>query len=85
MRVTYGIEIDDELETDYLAMAEEAMSSFSSVFAPGKYLVETFPALRFLPAWMPGGGFKNDCAEFKQLADRLLNAPWDATMEAMVR
>ena len=45
MRVTYGIEIDDELETDYLAMAEEAMSSFSSVFAPGKYLVESWPCL----------------------------------------
>ena len=85
MRVVYGIEVDEEPERGYLEIAEEMMERFSFVFTPGKYLVETFPALRFLPSWMPGAEFKRDCAELKQASDKLLNVPWDATMEAIVR
>ncbi|KAH9937827.1 cytochrome P450 [Epithele typhae] len=61
MRVTYGIEVDED-ETDYLTMAENVVAIFSSVFKPGKYLVEVFPVLRHLPSWMPGAGFKRDGA-----------------------
>ena len=57
MRVTYGINIDEDPE-DYLTIAEEVMTIFSEAFAPGRYLVETFPILRFVPSWMPGAGFK---------------------------
>ena len=84
MRVTYGIDVDEEKE-DYVTMAEDVMVVFSSIFTHGKYLVETFPSLRFLPAWMPGAGFKRDGAFSKKVVGRFLDVPWRAAMDAMVR
>ena len=39
-------------------------------FVPGRYWVEFFPFLRFVPAWVPGAGFQKDFAvsEFYGLA-----------------
>ncbi|KAI0772734.1 cytochrome P450 [Trametes elegans] len=79
IRLAYGIDIDDE-RTPYLAIATAAMATFGETFVPGKYLVETFPILRFLPAWFPGARFKRKAAAWKVLVDRLRNTPWDASM-----
>ena len=85
IRVTYGLEVDTEPRgMEYLTIAEELMEGFSSVFAPGKYLVEVFPILRFVPKWFPGAQFKHDGEDLKHRAERLLNVPWDAAMEAVV-
>lgn len=29
-----------------------------AILRPGNFPVEAFPALRYLPTWFPGGGFK---------------------------
>ena len=84
MRVSYGIEVDEE-SIDYLEMAETVLAIFSDVFLPGKYLVETFPSLRFLPSWMPGAGFKRDGKAWTKAVYRLVEIPWKQTKEAMVR
>ncbi|KAH9937809.1 cytochrome P450 [Epithele typhae] len=82
LRVTYGIEIDDE-ETDYLKMGSDALAVFSDAFTAGKYLVEFFPVLKYLPSWMPGAEFKREGAEWTQTVNKLLTVPWNATMDAM--
>ena len=84
MRVTYGINIDEDPE-DYLTIAEEVMTIFSEAFAPGRYLVETFPILRFVPSWMPGAGFKRSGKVWTKVVEKLVVIPWKTTMKAMVR
>ena len=81
MRVTYGVEVDDEDE-DYLGIAEDLMTRFSEVFIPGKYLVEAFPSLRHV--FPPRVGFKRDAEELRLAALRMINIPWSATRVAMV-
>ncbi|KAF5375318.1 hypothetical protein D9757_009670 [Collybiopsis confluens] len=57
MKVAYGYTISD-YNDHFVEIAEEAMRIGSLVAAPGKWLVDSIPALRFLPAWFPGAGFK---------------------------
>ena len=72
IRVTYGLEVDTEPRgMEYLTIAEELMEGFSSVFAPGKYLVEVFPILRFVPKWFPGAQFKRQAVEWKPLVNAM--------------
>ncbi|KAI0753233.1 cytochrome P450 [Daedaleopsis nitida] len=82
MRVSYGIEVDEE-SVDYLKMAEDVLALFSSVFVPGKYLVDTFPILRFVPEWMPGAAFKRDGKAWTQVVYRLVEIPWKKAMDVM--
>ena len=84
IRITYGLEVADK-DDRYVQMAEEAIPGFNAAFMPGKYLVETFPSLRFLPSWMPGAGFKRDGKAWTKAVYRLVEIPWKQTKEAMVR
>ncbi|KAI0772736.1 CyP450 monooxygenase [Trametes elegans] len=82
MRIAYGLDIDRE-RTRYMTIAAETMATFARTFVPGKYLVDAFPALRFVPAWAPGAGFKRDGAAWRRVVHRLLDTPWEATLAAM--
>ncbi|KAI0745142.1 cytochrome P450 [Earliella scabrosa] len=83
IRVGYGIDVDtDKSGIDYLGIAEEAMHKFSLTFVPGKFLVETFPILRFLPSWAPGATFKRRAAEWYPSVRRMCDVPWNAAMAA---
>ena len=73
----------DKSGIDYLGIAEEAMHKFSLTFVPGKFLVETFPILRFVPAWMPGAKFKRDGKEWVKTVYKLVEHPWQQTMDVM--
>lgn len=84
MRIAYGIEVDEE-PVDYLKMAEDTMTIFSEAFQPGKYLMETFPALRYLPSWMPGATVKRDGERWRPVVWKLVERPWKLAMAAMVR
>ncbi|RPD69162.1 cytochrome P450 [Lentinus tigrinus ALCF2SS1-7] len=82
MRISYGIAVDEE-PTDYIQIAEDTLAIFSSVFVPGKFLVETIPILRFVPAWMPGAQFKRNGREWTKIVYRLVELPWKRAMDAM--
>lgn len=83
MRISYGIDVDKE-KIPYLTIAEDAMQTFSEAFVPGKYLVETFPLMRFLPSWFPGAKFKREGMSWTPIVNRLRDTPWDAAVAAMV-
>ncbi|CDO70543.1 hypothetical protein BN946_scf184573.g11 [Trametes cinnabarina] len=84
IRLAYGVDVDKEEDTPYLEIATAAVATFAATFVPGKYLVETFPALRFLPSWMPGAQFKRDGQAWKPRVRRLQETPWNACMSDML-
>ncbi|KAJ2919372.1 hypothetical protein MD484_g983, partial [Candolleomyces efflorescens] len=45
--------------------------------APGKYLVNCIPALRYVPSWCPGTTFKRVFRELARLSDLTLHAPFE--------
>ncbi|RDB15644.1 O-methylsterigmatocystin oxidoreductase [Hypsizygus marmoreus] len=57
MKIAYGYTINED-DDHFVALAEESMRVGSLAGAPGFWLVDSFPILRFLPDWFPGAGFK---------------------------
>lgn len=43
-------------------MLQQTAELIENAVVPGKYLVELFPALQYLPGWFPGTGFKKDAS-----------------------
>ncbi|EKM50483.1 uncharacterized protein PHACADRAFT_188057 [Phanerochaete carnosa HHB-10118-sp] len=57
IRLLYGIEVKDK-EDPLVHLAEDFARLTSESTKPGKWLVDSFPSLRHVPAWLPGAGFK---------------------------
>ncbi|KAF7358359.1 hypothetical protein MVEN_00885900 [Mycena venus] len=82
MAVAYGIEV---LPSDdpYIALAHEAVRTFSIGTIPGAYLVDTFPILKHVPRWFPGAGFKRQAEEWSKLSRGVLELPFAETKRQM--
>ncbi|KAH9894789.1 CyP450 monooxygenase [Cubamyces lactineus] len=80
LEITYGMSME-ALDTDdgYVNLAEAAVASFGAVAIPGKYWVDMFPLLRFVPSWVPGAGFKRKAHAWKALNHNLRDLPWEWT------
>ncbi len=65
MATIYGIELR-ESHDKYYHMVERVAEVAETIAIPGKFAVETFPVLRYVPSWFPGGGFKKWASDAKQ-------------------
>ncbi|RPD52912.1 cytochrome P450 [Lentinus tigrinus ALCF2SS1-7] len=81
MRVVYGLDLTPD--DDYMHTGEKAITAFNLAFLPGKYLVETFPIMRFIPKWFPGAKFKRDAAGWRDAVLRMRNEPWEGAVKAI--
>ncbi len=80
----YGIDISSPND-EYLVMADEVMRIIKEAYTPGKFLVEVFPWMRHVPAWLPGMGFKRKAAEWSILLQEMRNKAFDAAFDKAVR
>ncbi|KAF7353851.1 O-methylsterigmatocystin oxidoreductase [Mycena venus] len=65
MRIAYGYPVTQN-DDHFIVTAEEHMRIGSVVGAPGKWLVDSLPFLRFLPEWFPGAGFKRKARRWSE-------------------
>ncbi|KAH9937813.1 CyP450 monooxygenase [Epithele typhae] len=79
MRISYGFELDAHTAR-YLRLAEAGVRIFSAALVPGKYLVESLPFLRHLPAWAPGARFKRLARAWRTDVRRALEVPFAETV-----
>ncbi|KIJ44628.1 hypothetical protein M422DRAFT_85484, partial [Sphaerobolus stellatus SS14] len=61
--VTYGIEIQPEKDP-YVETAEKVSHSIVEAGTPGKFLVDIWPWMKYIPAWVPGAGFQRKAARW---------------------
>jgi hypothetical protein len=60
------------------------MDKFSQATQPGRFLVDVFPWLRFVPEWFPGAGWRKTAREWRQVTDRFYSAGYKWTLEQIV-
>ncbi|TFK32426.1 cytochrome P450 [Crucibulum laeve] len=71
----YGYELTPPFDNDHmLVITEEAVQKGTRSLVPGAAIVNTFPALRHLPKWLPGIGFK-EALEIRKLTQEMRTAP----------
>ena len=77
IRVAYGLDASGE-GAAHVYLAERAMNCFNTVFQPGRYLVQMFPSLRHVPAWMPGAHWKREFEAWHPTVRAARDGPWEA-------
>ncbi|KAF7968068.1 hypothetical protein HWV62_32053 [Athelia sp. TMB] len=82
LETTYGIKARTT-DDPYIKTAEDAAASAARAIVPGAFMVDIFPFLRYVPAWVPGAGFQTQARVWKKDTDTLFNAPFDAVKAAM--
>ena len=68
----------------YLALFEDAITSLVQSSLPGRWLVDIFPILRFVPSWFPGAEWKRQGLIYRQTQIDTRNKAFDAGMQAIV-
>ncbi|KAF7980656.1 hypothetical protein HWV62_37067 [Athelia sp. TMB] len=83
LEIAYGIraETDDD---PHIAAAEMAVRYASDGATPGRYLVDTLPWLKYVPAWVPGASFQVVAQESKKVITASLSVPFEEVKAAMV-
>ncbi|KZP19033.1 cytochrome P450 [Athelia psychrophila] len=84
MSLAYGISVLPH-DDPFLSTAQKGLASIAVATMPGAFLVNTFPILRYVPAWVPGAGFQVKAKEWKEISMELLNAPFAAVKKSMAR
>ncbi|KIM45541.1 hypothetical protein M413DRAFT_442214 [Hebeloma cylindrosporum] len=83
LRNIYGIEVTGGANDSIIATAEKAMEMGVFAAQPGNFLVDFYPALRYIPEWFPGAGWKTFARKGRKLAYEMVNVPYDMTVKAM--
>ncbi|KXN80932.1 O-methylsterigmatocystin oxidoreductase [Leucoagaricus sp. SymC.cos] len=81
MEVAYGIR--PGLEDPYVHNAEEALVGISDAGTPGRYLVETFPIMKYIPAWFPGAGWRRKANYYRDVNRDVCFRPWNLVKDQM--
>ncbi|KAK0475230.1 cytochrome P450 [Armillaria novae-zelandiae] len=79
MSITYGIDTLPEGDP-FVTAAEDALHTVAMAAIPGTFLVDSLPFLKYVPAWFPGAGFQRKASEWKVLARRMVDMPYEAAI-----
>lgn len=82
MRVAYGYELKNE-DDYYVSLVQQSISLGNEAFKPGRWLVDSFPLLRYVPSWFPAAGFKKWAADARSKLDEMTRAPHDMVKAQM--
>ncbi|KIJ44607.1 hypothetical protein M422DRAFT_251892 [Sphaerobolus stellatus SS14] len=82
IEIAYGIEIQPEKDP-YVETAQEVVHSIIEAGTPGKFLVDIWPWMKYIPAWVPGAGFQRKVARWRQCRNDLLELPFEASKKRM--
>ncbi|GJE97160.1 cytochrome P450 [Phanerochaete sordida] len=75
LNAVYGLEVDRD--DTVLDMAERAVSTLHEVADGHVYMADIVPAIKYLPSWVPGTGYRRQANKWKLLVDRMYAEPYD--------
>ncbi|KAF8975308.1 cytochrome P450 [Cyathus striatus] len=82
LSIIYGINVQSSNDP-YIDMAETGVQPILEASVPGAFLVDTFPLLKYVPTWFPGAEFKCKAREWRKLARKMVDVPFEETKEAI--
>ncbi|KAK0215658.1 cytochrome P450 [Armillaria fumosa] len=58
-------------------IAEDAMLGFTRASEPGRWWVDNFPMLKYVPSWFPGASFQRTAKSMRRDLDELYDVPFN--------
>ncbi|KAJ8087754.1 hypothetical protein AAF712_010543 [Marasmius tenuissimus] len=74
MKIAYGYEVTSGKD-HFIDVAEECAKISGLAMAPGRWLVDYYPSLRYLPSWFPFAGFRRQAEKWKRRLESLSDEP----------
>ncbi|KAJ3562499.1 hypothetical protein NP233_g9528 [Leucocoprinus birnbaumii] len=78
--MTYGLPVQRQHDP-LIHFAERALGGSAAAAAPGRFLVNVIPWLKYVPDWMPGAGFKRLGKEIMKELVQLREEPYQAALQ----
>ncbi|KAK7035796.1 cytochrome P450 [Favolaschia claudopus] len=75
MSIAYGIDVAPA-DDPYVELADKAVEGLVTAIVPGRFLVDAFPFLKYVPWWFPGAGFQRKAREWRRLSRGMLELPF---------
>ncbi|KIM50598.1 hypothetical protein SCLCIDRAFT_1225241, partial [Scleroderma citrinum Foug A] len=82
LRIAYGYQVNQENDP-LINLVHKAVATFSKAAAPGAFLVDSIPILKYIPEWVPGAGFQRQAREWKALMDQVTDVPYNFVKSQM--
>jgi len=82
MDTSYGIRVS-ESNDPYIQTAELAMDGLNQAAVPGAFLVDIIPALKYVPKWFPGAGWKRKAEKWNELRKIFIEKPFEDVKSRM--
>ncbi|OQU95549.1 hypothetical protein CLAIMM_01735 [Cladophialophora immunda] len=76
LKIGYGYTIEPSGRDPLVDLAEQALDQFSKACMPGVWMVDVIPALKYLPEWLPGTGFKRTARQWKETLHTVAELPY---------
>ncbi|KAF7371203.1 putative monooxygenase [Mycena sanguinolenta] len=76
IRIAYGHYVSAN-DDPFLTLGKASMDIFNRASAPGVWLVDLMPVLKYLPSWLPGAGFITTAQGWREIVHK---AAWDTYM-----
>ncbi|KAJ3913952.1 cytochrome P450 [Lentinula edodes] len=74
MKITYGYTLTDS-DDPFIRVAEESAQISGWALAPGRWMVDYYPIVRFIPSWFPFAHFKRQGAKWRKQLESLSDVP----------
>jgi cytochrome P450 len=84
LKIGYGYTIEPHGHDPLVDLADEGLDQFSKACAPGAWMVDVIPALKYLPEWLPGASFKRTARHWKATLHAVADRPY-AFVERQLR
>ncbi|PVG03919.1 cytochrome P450, partial [Serendipita vermifera] len=81
-KLTYDYDMKPENDP-FVELAEKSADNFSQSAAPGAWLVDIFPWMRYIPDWFPGANFKRLAKEWRAINNVMLSKPYNEVKAQM--
>ncbi|KAG5952497.1 hypothetical protein E4U58_000765 [Claviceps cyperi] len=83
LKIVYGYSIEPHQADPLVTIIERAMAIFSKTILPFAWAVDIVPQLRHLPSWLPGVSFHKTARQWKPVAERMMNVPYNFVRQQM--
>ncbi|KAJ6624514.1 cytochrome P450 [Mycena sp. CBHHK59/15] len=84
MRITYGYIVKSE-DDSILSLVNSVMDEFFVSIAPGAFLVDLIPMLKYVPSWMPGAGFQRKAKTWSNHLTEMIEQPLAFAQDQMAQ
>ncbi|KAJ5762459.1 uncharacterized protein N7511_005841 [Penicillium nucicola] len=77
LNIAYGYRVEPFGRDNLVDLTNEALDEFGKATVPGAWLVDVIPALKYIPSWFPGAGFKKTAKLWREHLAGIADRPYE--------